>query len=167
MKLKTIWIVCAVVAVGGLSITLLPNLKNNTTHLIYSSLEGASAIVYKSPTCGCCEGHAKAMEKAGIEVKIVENIDLVSLKDEKHIPMDMQSCHTTILSKDDAEYVLEGHVPIEGIVTLLEQQPNIDGIALPGMPIGTPGMPGIKVAPYEIMTLDSSSNEAPKLYLSI
>jgi hypothetical protein len=61
----------------------------------------------------------------------------------------MQSCHTTIIGK----YFIEGHVPLEAINKLLKEQPSIDGIALPGMPIGTPGMPGKKEEPYVIYQL--------------
>ena len=61
----------------------------------------------------------------------------------------MQSCHTTIIGK----YFIEGHVPFEAVEKLLKEQPDIDGIALPGMPIGTPGMPGDKDEPYVIYQL--------------
>ena len=61
----------------------------------------------------------------------------------------MQSCHTTIIDK----YFVEGHVPLEAINKLLKERPDIDGLALPGMPIGTPGMPGDKEEPYVIYQL--------------
>lgn len=128
-----------------------------------SNLSGVHATVYKSPTCGCCAGHAAAMEAAGITVDVVENMDLVSVKSEHGILDDMQSCHTTILTQGDLEYVVEGHVPIVGIEELLTQQPDIDGIVLPGMPSGTPGMPGPKTGPYNVMTLE----ETPELFMSI
>ena len=71
------------------------------------------------------------------------------IKKKHNIPLEMQSCHTTILGK----YFIEGHVPIEAINKLLKEKPDIDGIALPGMPIGTPGMPGEKEEPYIIYQL--------------
>ena len=71
------------------------------------------------------------------------------IKEKYNIPIEMQSCHTTILDK----YFIEGHVPIEAINKLLKEKPDIDGIALPGMPIGTPGMPGKKEEPYIIYQL--------------
>jgi len=123
------------------------------------------AVVYKSPTCGCCKGHADAMKEAGIEVEIVEmeQTELSLFKEENSIPTDMQSCHTTILSRGDKKYVVEGHVPIEGMNKLITEQPDILGIVLPGMPSGTPGMPGPKMGLYDVMTLE----DEPKLYTSI
>lgn len=136
---------------------------NNTDQVVNPLFAEASAVVYKSPTCGCCEGHANAMKDAGIAVEIVELPDLVSLKDEHAIPVEMQSCHTTLLTSGEKEYVVEGHVPLEGIEKLLTEQPDIRGIALPGMPIGTPGMPGQKTEAYNIQTLEDDS----KLFLAI
>jgi hypothetical protein len=74
---------------------------------------------------------------------------LHTIKQKYNIPVEMQSCHTTILGK----YFIEGHVPLEAVNKLLKEQPDIDGIALPGMPIGTPGMPGDKDEPYVIYQL--------------
>ncbi|MBD1135253.1 hypothetical protein IDH21_02505 [Pelagibacterales bacterium SAG-MED47] len=74
---------------------------------------------------------------------------LHTIKQKFNIPLEMQSCHTTIMDK----YFIEGHVPLEAINRLLKEQPDIDGIALPGMPIGTPGMPGDKDEPYVIYQL--------------
>lgn len=99
---------------------------------------GYSAEVFKSPTCGCCKGYAYALEDNGFQVKPTDMDDVGSIKDKYNIPAEMQSCHTTVVGK----YFIEGHVPIEAVNKLLKEQPDIDGIALPGMPIGTPGMPG-------------------------
>ena len=75
------------------------------------------------------------------------SLDLIKKK--HNIPGEMQSCHTSVVGK----YFIEGHVPIEAINKLLKDQPDIDGIVLPGMPMGTPGMPGNKEAPYVIYQL--------------
>ena len=72
-----------------------------------------------------------------------------TIKQKYSIPLEMQSCHTTIIDK----YFIEGHVPLEAINKLLKERPDIDGLALPGMPIGTPGMPGDKEEPYVIYQL--------------
>ena len=128
--------------------------------------DGVRAVVYKSPTCGCCVGHAQAMGEAGIAVETVDlgQAELLSLKrDYGIIAPDMMSCHTTVIFYGDREYVVEGHVPIAGIRKLLDEQPDIPGIFLPGMPIGTPGMPGLKTGPYDVMTLE----EEPTLFVSL
>ena len=105
--------------------------------------------VFKTPSCGCCYGYVLFLEEEKFEVKQTDMESLLSIKKKHNIPLEMQSCHTTILGK----YFIEGHVPIEAINKLLKEQPDIDGIALPGMPIGTPGMPGKKEEPYIIYQL--------------
>ena len=105
--------------------------------------------VFKTPTCGCCYGYVLFLEKEKYKVKQTDMRSLHSIKQKYNIPVEMQSCHTTIMGK----YFIEGHVPIEAINKLLKEQPDIDGIALPGMPIGTPGMPGNKDEPYVIYQL--------------
>ena len=105
--------------------------------------------VFKTPSCECCNGYALFLEKAKFKVKRIDMESLHTIKQKYTIPLEMQSCHTTIIDK----YFIEGHVPLEAINKLLKEQPDIDGIALPGMPIGTPGMPGDKEEPYVIYQL--------------
>ena len=167
-------VVLGVLVIGGA--VLLGGTENSTPEGTASSADvaavrqsasdGVYAVVYKSPTCGCCVGHAEAMREAGITVETVdmEQADLLSLKQEYGVVSpDMMSCHTTLISHGDREYVVEGHVPIEAIRKLLDEQPDIRGIFLPGMPIGTPGMPGLKTGSYDVMTLE----EEPKLFVSL
>ena len=105
--------------------------------------------VFKTPSCGCCYGYVLFLEEEKFKVNQTDMRNLHAIKKKHNIPLEMQSCHTTILGK----YFIEGHVPIEAINKLLKEQPDIDGIALPGMPIGTPGMPGEKEGPYIIYQL--------------
>ena len=105
--------------------------------------------VFKTASCGCCYGYVLFLEEEKFKVKQTDMRSLQTIKKKHNIPLEMQSCHTTILGK----YFIEGHVPIEAINKLLKEQPDIDGIALPGMPIGTPGMPGEKEEPYIIYQL--------------
>ena len=105
--------------------------------------------VFKTPSCGCCYGYVLFLEEEKFEVKQTDLRGLNSIKQKYNIPVEMQSCHTTIMGK----YFIEGHVPFEAVNKLLKDQPDIDGIALPGMPIGTPGMPGDKDEPYVIYQL--------------
>ncbi len=107
---------------------------------------GQKAIVYKSPTCGCCVGYADELKKQGFEVEVVPTDNMDSVKDNYGIPSDKQSCHTI----DLGNYFIEGHVPMEAVEKLLIEQPEIEGIGLPRMPSGTPGMSGPKRAPYEV-----------------
>jgi hypothetical protein len=102
--------------------------------------------VFKTASCECCTGYVLFLEEKKFNVKKTNMTSLDSIKKKYNIPSDMQSCHTSVVGK----YFIEGHVPIEAINKLLKEQPNIDGIALRGMPIGTPGMPGKKKAPYVV-----------------
>ena len=105
--------------------------------------------VFKTPSCGCCYGYVLFLEEEKFAVKQTDMRSLHTVKKKYNIPLEMQSCHTSILGK----YFIEGHVPLEAINKLLKEQPDIDGIALPGMPIGTPGMPGKKEEPFIIYQL--------------
>ena len=105
--------------------------------------------VFKTPSCGCCYGYVLFLEEKKFKVKQTDMRSLHAIKQKYNIPVEMQSCHTTIMGK----YFIEGHVPFEAVNKLLKEQPDIDGIALPGMPIGTPGMPGDKDEPYVIYQL--------------
>lgn len=105
--------------------------------------------VYKSASCGCCVGYISELRNQGFEVEIV-NVDYMgSIKDRYGIPINMQSCHTAVIG----DYFIEGHVPMEAVYKLLEDRPAIDGIALPDMPTGSPGMPGFKSGPFKVYAL--------------
>lgn len=108
--------------------------------------DGSELVMYKSPQCGCCSGHAAALKQAGYDVRVVKSTDLQGLKRSHGVPSDKQSCHTIVVG----DYFIEGHVPIEVVNKFLEEKPDVDGIALPGMPLGTPGMPGPKAGDYVI-----------------
>lgn len=103
-----------------------------------SGLAVAELTLTRSPTCACCEGHQAYLEQAGVVVRAVINDDITAVKDRFRIPSEMRSCHTS----EVAGYFVEGHVPAAAIERLLTERPDIDGIALPGMPAGSPGMGG-------------------------
>lgn len=106
---------------------------------ITASLAGST--LYKAPNCSCClEYTAYLEEEADADVEVVEVDDLAETKEEYNIPRDVESCHTL----DISAYFVEGHVPLEAIDKLIEDEPEIAGIALPEMPLGSPGMPGEK-----------------------
>lgn len=102
--------------------------------------------VFKSPTCGCCVGWIPYLEKEGFQVNAINMANMNSIKEQYNIPRNMESCHTAIIG----DYFIEGHVPMEAIEKLLQEQPDIDGIALPNMLSGSPGMPGAKRGTWTI-----------------
>ena len=128
------------------SFNLIEDKKNALANIDNKKL---SVEVFKTPSCGCCYGYVLFLEKEKFNVKQTDMRSLHSIKQKYNIPLEMQSCHTTIIGK----YFIEGHVPLEAVNKLLKEQPNIDGIALPGMPIGTPGMPGKKEDPFVVYQL--------------
>lgn len=113
----------------------------------------APITVYRSPTCGCCVGWEESLARAGFDVESVVTDDVAAIKNDLRVPHEMRSCHTAIIGK----YFIEGHVPVEAIYKLLEEQPAIDGIALPGMPQGSPGMTGEKSEPFVIYSVSDGS----------
>jgi len=133
--------------IGGDSIT------GNTIN----SVSAQEVTMYKSPSCGCCVGHAGYLGKKGFKVNVIaDDSKLSNIKDEYNIPMNMRSCHTEIIGN----YFVEGHVPIEAINKMVEEKPDIDGIALPNMPSGSPGMPGTKKGDWVIYAIkDGRSSE--------
>src|SRR3990167_1956093 len=126
-----------------------------------SKFSGMEATVYMSPTCGCCGNYVAYLTRKGIKVKTVKTNEMQSIKDEMNIPEYLRACHTTVI----ADYIVEGHIPIEGIDKLLSEKPSIRGIALPGMPAASPGMPGEKTIPFDIYKLQDG--EKDELFLSI
>ncbi len=108
--------------------------------------------VWKSPWCGCCGHWVKHMEQAGytVEVKDVEDLDAV--KKLAGVPGDLQSCHTARVG----DYTIEGHVPAADIERLLTERPKVDGLAVPGMPSGSPGMENGEKDPYDVVTFTRS-----------
>jgi len=114
---------------------------------------GRQVTVYKSPTCGCCVNYISILRSEGYDVDVVETQNINSIKNKYGISPEMESCHTSVFD----DYVVEGHVPLTVVDKLFTEQPNIRGIALPGMPAGSPGMPGIKREPFTVYAL--SDNE--------
>ncbi|WP_417422505.1 DUF411 domain-containing protein [Halomonas sp.] len=113
------------------------------------------ATLYKNPQCGCCDEYARHLEALGVDVTIVDNIELGDIKQKAGVPYGLGSCHTIEIG----DYWIEGHVPMEAVTKLFEEQPDVDGIGLTGMPIGTPGMPGPQEEPYEVYTFTDHENE--------
>jgi hypothetical protein len=105
-----------------------------------------TATLYKNPQCGCCEGYADYLRANGFEVTVKPTHDLPLLHRQYGVPEPLVGCHTTLVDG----YVVEGHVPINAVLRLLSERPNIKGISLPGMPAGSPGMFGKKTEPFTI-----------------
>jgi len=110
--------------------------------------------VYKTPTCGCCAKWVEHMKQNGFTVHVTDLNDLSAIKTKHGVPGRLQSCHTGVVNG----YVVEGHVPASDVKRMLKELPAVSGLALPGMPAGSPGMeaPGMKTPPYEVLSFDKS-----------
>lgn len=115
-----------------------------------SGAEAVEMVVYRSPTCGCCTAWVEHMRAAGFRVQVEDRVDLAPVKAEAGVPFDLSSCHTAVVEG----YVVEGHVPAEDVRRLLAERPDVKGLAVPGMPVGSPGMEGPRPEPYTVVAFD-------------
>ena len=118
--------------------------------------------VYKSPTCGCCAKWVEHVRQAGFSVRVTELDDaaLDQVKAKHGVPRTAQSCHTALVGG----YVIEGHVPASEVQRVIKEKPAVSGIAVGGMPLGSPGMevPGRAPQTYNVVTFDKQG--AVKVY---
>lgn len=122
---------------------------------IIRSAAAAEVVVYKSPTCGCCEGWIEHMREAGYTVRVEERTDLMPVKMELGVPQRLYSCHTSVVDGK----VVEGHVPADVVRRYLDARAPGDGLGVPGMPPGSPGMPSLNPQPYDVFSFDGTATE--------
>ncbi len=105
--------------------------------------------VYKSPTCGCCEGWVAHMRQAGFTVAVHVVEDPGTVRRARGLSDALASCHTAVIGG----YAIEGHVPAADVTRLLAERPEAVGLAVPGMPMGSPGMeaPGGRKQPFDTL----------------
>lgn len=113
--------------------------------------QSTTVEVYKSPTCGCCSKWVDHLRTHGFTVRAINTDKLDELKTSRGVPRQARSCHTALVGG----YVVEGHVPAADVQRLLKERPAIVGIAVPGMPIGSPGMEvaGMKAQSFNVMAI--------------
>ena len=111
----------------------------------------SEVLVHKDPSCGCCGAWAKHLEAAGLAVKVMETRDLNGIRRRLGVPPDLGACHTA----EVGGYIVEGHVPAIAIRRLLEERPDAAGVAVAGMPAGSPGMDG-KAQQYPVVLFGPS-----------
>lgn len=112
--------------------------------------------VFKDATCGCCANWVEHLRRKGF-APTSENVENITAVKEKYgVPAQTRSCHTALVGG----YVIEGHVPAADIQRLLKEKPKVVGLAVPGMPIGSPGMEGPNPRPYDVLTFDKAGKTA-------
>ena len=107
----------------------------------------AAVKVWKDPNCGCCSGWVDHLRRNGFAVAVFEPADMQAVKAQRRVPAGLRSCHTA----EVGGYIIEGHVPASAIRRLLSEKPEALGLAVPGMPIGSPGMEGGTPEIYEVV----------------
>jgi len=132
-------------ACGGASTSATKQVSRVTTAVI---------TVYKSPSCECCGNWTKRLTEYGFTVETKEVDDMTKIKTRYGVPPSLQSCHTAVVDG----YVVEGHVPPADIARLLKERPNMVGVTVPGMPVGSPGMEveGTPTQPFDVLLFDKS-----------
>lgn len=119
--------------------------------------------VYKDPNCGCCNLWSKAMENAGYTVERVDTNDLPGIKKRLGVPVEVEGCHTATIDG----YFLDGHVPLESVKRLLSEKPDIAGLAVPGMPVGSLGMGSDPNASYDVFAVAKGGEGKTSVYFEV
>src|SRR5262249_37981609 len=103
--------------------------------------------VHKDPSCGCCSGWVQHLQNAGFVTKVLDTRDIDAVKKRLGVPDDLAACHTA----EVAGYIIEGHVPAVALKRFLAEKPDAKGLAVPGMPVGAPGMGGGEPEKYAVI----------------
>lgn len=111
---------------------------------------GPTIKVYKDANCGCCKAWVEHLEQNGFKVEPMDMPDLSAVKQKYGVKPEFEACHTGVVDG----YAVEGHVPADVILKMLKDKPTIAGIAVPGMPSGSPGMEGGTKEKYDVLTFD-------------
>jgi hypothetical protein len=135
--------------IGGIALALLASAVAVRLSHQDRDVDAAEITVYKSPQCGCCSKWAAHLRQHGFAVKEMSTAHLPEYKSRYGVTPELASCHTAVVEG----YVIEGHVPAADIQRLLTERPEVQGLVVSGMPIGSPGMEGPHKKPYEVLSI--------------
>ena len=119
-----------------------------------SQSSGPLITVFKTPTCGCCGKWVEHLKANGFTVKVQEVNDTSAYERQYRVPRTMESCHTAVVNG----YTIEGHVPAAEIKRLLNEKPKAVGLAVPGMPVGSPGMEAAHSEAFSVFVFDEGGH---------
>jgi hypothetical protein len=154
MNKNYIYLAVIVGLVGVLGYQIWNISAQDSTGAAYS--DASEVVMYKNPGCQCCTKWASHMERAGFTVTEEPTDQLAAFKADQGVPYAMGACHTAIVG----DYVVEGHVPIADVQRLLKEQPDAKGIAVPGMPAGSPGMESPNPEAYEVYLIGNDGSQS-------
>lgn len=144
IKLLAVWFV----AIGVIMLL-------TTSTSAEAAVDALGITVYRDPSCTCCGGWMRHLTSQGFQPKNISTADIDGIKQQYGVPNKLASCHTAVING----YVIEGHVPADDIKRLLAEQPDVVGIAVPGMPTGTPGMEsGDVFESFTVFSFDQQGN---------
>ena len=123
---------------------------------VSEAVESTIIRVHKDPSCGCCSGWVRHLEVAGFNVTVQEERNLQNIRKRLGVPTDLAACHTA----EAGGYIIEGHVPVAAIQRLLKERPVATGVAVPGMPMGSPGMEGGTPERYAVILFGPTGRRA-------
>jgi hypothetical protein len=118
--------------------------------------QGTKIEVFKDASCGCCAVWVTHLEKAGFKASVTNAGDMAAIKNKLGVPAALRSCHTGVVNG----YAIEGHVPAADVLRLVKEKPAVVGLAVPGMPIGSPGMevPGMRAQAFDVIAFEKSGS---------
>lgn len=149
-KRKVPWLLL-ITGVAGVALVALIILPSALT----TSAKDADIVVYKTPTCSCCNNWIGHLRDSGLEVSVVNVSNTQTIQSHEGVPRELGSCHTAVVG----DYWVEGHVPADLIKRIMVEKPDdIRGIAVPGMVIGSPGMEGPNPGRYEVLAYHIDGN---------
>jgi hypothetical protein len=120
-----------------------------------SSVQSAEVVVYKTASCGCCRDWVSHLERSELRIEVVNVSSTSPTRDQQGVPHRLGSCHTAVVG----DYWVEGHVPADLVRRPMKERPgNIEGIAVPGMPMGSPGMEGPNPVTYDVIAYHSDGS---------
>jgi len=140
-----------IIIVAGLSSVLSP---------AHAGPDKPKMTVYKSPSCGCCVAWVGHLRDAGYEVEVRNQLTMTPIKKQLGVPSSMWACHTAVIDGR----IVEGHVPAEAVDRLLADKTGIYGIAVPGMPMGSPGMGDDENARFDVLTFKAQSDAESEVF---
>ena len=137
----------------GIAVLALVTASFGALHFMSAAAADKPVItVYKGRFCGCCSSWVEHLKESGFDARVHEVSDLTPYREKYGVPEALASCHTAVIGG----YAVEGHVPAADIRRLLRERPQARGIAVPAMPMGSPGMPGSRKDPFDTLLFDAS-----------
>ena len=147
------WLVAGVAVIALMAVVVAtPGDRGSSRSRPGPGATGLEIVVYKSPTCGCCEEWVSHLQSQGFRVVTHDVPDMGPIKRTHGVPASLTSCHTATVGG----FAIEGHVPADLILRILEERPAIAGLAVPGMPGGSPGMESVPKVPYNVIGWDAT-----------